>query len=165
MMKSHDLFSRMPPAVAVQLFTFLHESEKPLYKATIDTIAKQRNVRPVFIERKPAAERYVWMKDTLGRKQNIDVAAHLLQIWLVGAQSNLLCDFLDALGISHDDNGTIEQLPPAPAKDALTKAIDACCAKHDPQVVAVYLNAFQALDENGWSTLGELLAEDSRLRL
>jgi hypothetical protein len=29
----------------------------------------------------------------------------------------------------------------------------------------VYLNAFQALDDEGWPALGELLAEDPRLRL
>ena len=165
MQTSNDIFSRMPPAVAAQLFAHLHENEKPLYKATIDTLAKQRNLRPVFIERKPREERFAWLREMVSKKQNADVAAHLLQIWFVGAQSKLLCDFLDALGIAHDENGTIEELPEAPPKDALVKAIDACFAKHDPQVVAVYLNAFQALDEKGWSTLAELLAEDPRLRL
>ena len=38
-------------------------------------------------------------------------------------------------------------------------------AKHDPGVVAVYLHTFQAMDEQGWSTLEELLAEDARLQL
>ena len=120
---------------------------------------------PVFIERKPREERFAWLREMVSKKQNADVAAHLLQIWFVGAQSRLLCDFLDALGIAHDDNGTIEELPEAPAKEALVKAIDECFAKHDPEVVAVYLNAFQALDDKGWPTLAELLAEDPRLRL
>ena len=165
MQNANDIFTRMPPAVAVQLFSHLHENEKPLYKATIDTLAKQRNLRPVFIERKPREERFGWMRDAVAKKQNASVAAHLLQIWFVGAHSKLLCDFLDALGIAHDENGTIEDLPPAPPKETLAKAIDECFAKHDAKVVAVYLNAFQALDEEGWSTLAELLAEDPRLRL
>ena len=165
MQNTNDIFARMPPAVAAQLFAHLHENEKPLYKATIDTLAKQRKLRPVFIERKPRDERFAWLREMVSKKQNADVAAHLLQIWFVGAQSKLLCDVLDALGIAHDENGTIEEMPEAPPKAALVKAIDECFAKHDPQVVAVYLNAFQALDEKGWSTLAELLAEDPRLRL
>lgn len=165
MQNTNDIFARMPPAVAAQLLAHLHENEKPLYKATIDTLAKQRKLRPVFIERKPREERFAWLREMVSKKQNADVAAHLLQIWLVGAQSKLLCDFLDALGIAHDENGTIEEMPEAPAKEALVKAIDECFAKHDPQVVAVYLNAFQALDDKGWPTLAELLAEDPRLRL
>jgi hypothetical protein len=101
----------------------------------------------------------------LGKKASDSVAAHLLQIWLVGAHKGVLCDFLDQLGITHDDNGTIEELPTAPAKPDLERAINALLEKHDPKVVAVYLHAFQALDDNGWPTLEELLASDSRLQL
>ena len=165
MTNTNEIFSRMPPAVASQLFSHLHEKEKPLYKATIETLTKQRNLRPVFIERKPREERFAWMREMVAKKQNASVAAHLLQIWFVGAHSALLCDFLDALGIKHDENGTVEELPDSPSKEALVKAVDACFAKHDPKIVAVYLNAFQALDEEGWPTLAELLAEDPRLRL
>ena len=165
MPKPHDIFAQIPPAVAEQLFTFLIEREKPLYKATIETLAKQRKLRAIFVERKPRAERHVWLKEALGKKANESIAAHLLQIWLVGGHAKLLCDFLDGLGIKHDENGTIDALPPAPAKEDLAKSIDALFAKHDPAVVAVYLHAFQALDENGWPTLAELLVEDSRLQL
>ncbi len=161
----HEIFAQMPPAVVEQLFSFLMENEPQLYHTTIDTLAKQRKLRTVFLERKPRAERHAWMGEVLGRKVNESVGAHLLQIWLVGAHAKLLCDFLDGLGIAHDANGTIEALPPAPAKDALVKAIDPLFAQHDPGVVAVYLHAFQALDDQGWASLAELLAEDPRLKL
>lgn len=165
MLSPDEIFVRMPASVADELFGFLHEREKPLYKATIDTLAKQRKLRSIFVERKPRPERHVWMRENLGRKVNRDVAAHLLQIWLVGAHAKLLCDFLDQLGIAHDENGTIEELPAAPAKAKLSEAITALVSSHDPGVVAVYLHAFQALDENGWSSLEELLGEDPRLKL
>jgi hypothetical protein len=165
MLKPHDIFSRMSPEVAESLLSFLHEHERPLYKTTIDTLAKQRKLRAIFVERKPRAERHAWMKEVLGKKVNEAVAAHLLQIWLVGSQSKLLCDFLDALGIAHDENGTIENLPPAPSKEDLTKAIDTLLTTHDPAVVTVYLHAFQALDEQGWPSLAALLEEDPRLKI
>lgn len=161
----HDIFAQMPAAVADQLFSFLQEKERPLYQTTLDTLAKQRKLRTLFVERKPRPERHAWMREALTKKVNESVAAHLLQIWLVGAHAALLCDFLDGLGIAHDANGTIEALPPAPAKADLAKAIEPLFAKHDPGVVAVYLHAFQALDDQGWSTLAELLAEDPRLKL
>ena len=122
-------------------------------------------MRPVFIERKPRPERYAWLKDALGRKQNEGVAAHLLQIWFVGQQTQLLCDFLDGLGIKHDENGTMEEMPPPPPRTALEPVIDALFKKHDHDVVRVYLQSFQALDEKGWPSLAELLESDDRLRL
>ena len=161
----HEIFAHMPPAVAEQLFSFLMENEKPLYQTTLDTLAKQRKLRTIFVTRKPRPERHQWMRDVLGRAVNDSIAAHLLQIWLVGAHAKLLCDFLDGLGIAHDANGTIEALPPAPAKAELVKTIEPLFAKHDPAVVAVYLHAFQALDDKGWDSLAELLGEDSRLKL
>ncbi len=165
MYQPHELFAHLSAPVAEQLFGFLFEKEKPLYKATIDTLAKQRKLRAVFVERKPRPERHAWMREMLGKKVNDGVAAHLLQIWLVGGHAKLLCDFLDGLGIAHDESGTIEEMPPAPEKAKLATVIDDVLTKHDPGVVVAYLHAFQALDENGWSTLEELLAEDPRLRL
>jgi hypothetical protein len=165
MYQPHEIFAHLSAPVAEQLFGFLFEKEKPLYKATIDTLSKQRKLRTIFVERKPRAERHEWMREVLGKKVNDGVAAHLLQIWLVGAHAKLLCDFLDGLGISHDENGTIEELPTAPEKAKLQPVIEELLTKHDPGVVTVYLHAFQALDEKGWSSLEELLREDPRLKL
>ena len=165
-MAPHEIFSQMTPAVASQIFGFLFEKEKPLYKATLDTLAKKRNLRPVFVERKPRVERFAWLKDSLSRAANEGVAAHLLQVWLVGTQAGMLCDFLDGLGIAHDENGTVEKLPGAPEKAPLAAAVETLLGKYDPAVVAVYLHTFQALhEEGGWSTLGELLESDARLKL
>lgn len=166
MLKPHEIFARMPAETAGQLFAFLHDKEKGLYKATVDSLAKQRKLRPVFVERKPRADRHAWMKENLGKKTSEGIAAHLLQIWLVAAHKGVLIDFLDALGIAHDENGTIDTLPPSPPKEELQRAVQALFDKgHDPAVVAVYLHAFQALDDVGWPPLDEVLAEDARLRL
>lgn len=165
MLKPHEIFTRMSPVVAAQLLGLLQEKETPLYKATIETLTKARKLRPIFIERRPREERYHWLQANIGKPMHDGVAAHLLQIWLVSAQSKLLCDFLDALGIAHDENGTVEALPSSPPKAELASAIETLLAKHDPAVVAVYLHAFQAMDDKGWEPLAELLAEDPRLKL
>ena len=166
MYKAHEIISRLSPSLADQFFAYIQKNEKKLYQATIDTLAKQRKFRPVFIEQKPPVQRHAWMKEALGRATNESVSAHLLQIWFVSGHSKLLCDFLDALGIAHDENGTVEQTPPAPEKAALRTAIDGLMEKHDPALVAVYMHAFQALDDSGgWRSLEEILGEDERLKL
>jgi hypothetical protein len=165
-MVPHEIFSQITPAVASQIFGFLFEKEKPLYKATIEALAKKRNLRPIFIERKPREERFQWIKDALGRPVNDPVAAHLLQVWLVGAQAPVLCDFLDALGIAHDKNGTVEELPQAPELEKVKAAVDTLLSKHDPAVVAIYLHTFQALHEQGgWPTLAQVIEGEPKLKL
>ena len=51
-------------------------------------------------------------------------------MWLMGAQAPVLCDFLDALGIEHDEHGGIENLPEAPTADRLQTAVDGLLTKH-----------------------------------
>lgn len=165
-MSPHDIFAQMTPASASLLLSFLFEKEKALYKATVEALAKQRNVRPVFVERKPRVERFEWLKNALGRVAADSIGAHLLQVWLIGANAAVLCDFLDGLGIAHDENGTVDTLPPAPEKEKLAPVVDTLLQKYPAETVAIYFHAFQALDdEGGWSTLGELLESDPRLRL
>jgi hypothetical protein len=163
-MTPNDIFVQMPESTCAAMLAEMFESEKPLYKNLIENLAKQRKLRPVFVERKPRAERFAWIKEALGRRQNESFAANLLQIWLVSRHSAMLCDFLDSLGIKHDDNGTVEQIPPQPEKAAIETAVAALLDKYDSSVVAVYLHAFQALDETGWPLLDEIIAADPRIQ-
>jgi len=164
-MSPNDIFAQMPESTCVTILSEMFENEKPLYKNLIENLARQRKLRPIFIERKPRNERFAWIKDALGRKQNEAFAANLLQIWLVNRHSAMLCDFLDALGIKHDENGTVENIPSQPEKPALEAAVAGLIQKYDASMVAVYLNAFQALDETGWPLLEEIIAADPRLQL
>src|ERR1700720_1852829 len=96
-MKSHEIFRRMPPPLAAQIFTFLQTEQKPVYKAAIQGLANQRNLRGVFIERKPPAERFPWMQAAFSRKTGDSLGSHVLQAWLLGANKQMLCDFLEAM--------------------------------------------------------------------
>jgi hypothetical protein len=165
MLHPHQIFARMPRETARGILQYLHEHQKPFYKASVDSLAQSRKMRPVFIERKPRAEQYAWLAEQLGREIQDPIAAHVLQVWLVGAHKNMLCDFLDGFGIAHDENGTVDNVPPAPAKTDVERVVSELSAKYDPTVFAIYLHAFQALDPVGWPTLAEVLQENPALHL
>ena len=164
-MKASEIFQRLSPTTAEQVFTHLQETDKPTYKAALQTLAAQRKLRPVFVERKPRPERHAWMQAALGRPQGEQIAGNLLQMWLLGSQAPMLCDFLDSLGIPHDEHGGIDSLPDCPPPEKLDAAIDALLAKYPPEAVAAYLHCFQGMDIAGWPPLAEKLASDERLRL
>ena len=164
-MKASEIFQHLSPATAENVLTYLQETEKPTYKVAVQTLAAQRKLRPVFVERKPRPERYTWLQNALGRPQGEQIAANLLQMWLMATQSPMLCDFLDSLGIEHDEHGGIDNLPASPPADKLDAAVDGLLAKHPPEIVAVYLHCFHAMDIAGWPALGAKLDKDERLRL
>jgi hypothetical protein len=89
-----------------------------------------------------------------------------LQAWLLGTHKQMLCDFLDGMEIKHDDDGTVEELPPAPPKEKITAAISKLLEKYPAETVAVYLHAFRDMDSAvQWPALDEILAEEARLKL
>jgi len=165
-MKSHEIFQHMSPALAAQIFTFLQTEQKPVYKAAIQGLANQRNLRGVFIERKPPAERFPWMQAAFARKISESLASHVLQAWLLGANKKMLCDFLDALEIKHAEDGTVDELPAELPKEKIAAAVEQLLVKYPAETAAVYLHAFREMDSAAqWPALDEILAQEPRLRL
>src|SRR3989440_9155350 len=123
-MRSHEIFQHMSPALAGEIFTFLQTEQKPVYKAAIQGPANQRNLRGVFIERKPPAERFPWMQAAFARKISDSLASHVLQAWLLGANKEMLCDFLDALEIKHAEDGTVDELTAELPKEKITPTME-----------------------------------------
>jgi hypothetical protein len=156
----------MSPTLAAQIFTFLQAEQKPVYKAAIQGLANQRNLRGVFIERKPPAERYPWMQAAFARKISDSLASHVLQAWLLGANKEMLCDFLDAMEIKHADDGTVDELPESAPKERIAAAVQRLLEKYPVETVAVYLHAFRDMDSAvQWPGLDEVLGEEPRLKL
>ena len=163
-MKAHEIFEKMSAATAAEILGFLQKEEKPVFKAAIQGLANQRNLRAVFIERKVPNERNVWIKSALSRKISDGVATHLLHTWLLGAQKEMLCDYLDTLEIPHDENGMVEDVPVSPPKEKIASAVSTLLAKYPAEFVAIYLRVFQSMDSAAdWEPLDEILREEPRL--
>jgi hypothetical protein len=155
----------MSPTMAAEIFSYLHQEQKPVYKAAIQGLANQRNLRGVFVERKPRDERHAWMKNALSRPISDALASHLLQGWLLGANKQMLNDFLDALEIKHEEDGTVEDLPESPEKEKLASAVTLLLGKYPAEAVAIYLHAFRDMDSTvQWAPLNELLQETPELQ-
>ena len=163
MLTAHELFGFMSPALAAEILEHAYAADRPLYRATLAAVAQARKVRPVFLERQPRTERHPTMGAVLARPAQETAATALLQGWLMKGQAAMLGDFLDALGVQHKQ-GAVEGLPPAMEDAKLHAAVDAVLAKHPRENVAVYLNAFNSMNQSGWTNLDAMLKQDARLQ-
>jgi hypothetical protein len=164
MLTSHELLGFMSPALALEILTYAYDTDKPLYRATLSAVADARKLRPVFLERQPRPQRHATMLTTLARPAMEMVTANLIRAWLLKKHKQMLADFLDALGIPHQD-GVVEDLPPTMDEAKIRAAVDALLAKYPPEAVAVYLHAFNEMNTVGWPSLKTLLEADPRLQL
>lgn len=164
MLKSHELLGFMSPPLALEILNYAHETDKPLYRATLGAVAEARKLRPVFLERQPRPQRHATMLATLARPTLDMVTANLLRTWLLKKHKQMLIDFLDALGIAHQE-GVVEELPPAMEEAKVRAAVETLLAKYPHEAVAVYLHAFSDMNEVEWPGLKAMLVSDPRLQL
>ena len=164
MLTSHELLGFMSPKLGLEIVTYTLESDKALYRTLLAAVAEARKVRPVFLERQPKAQRHMDMLATLAKPGLEMVTANLIRSWLLKKYKAMLCDFLDALGIAHKD-GVVDDLPATIDETKLRSAVDLLLGKYPREVVAVYLHAFQEMNEVEWPNLKTMLESDKRLEL
>lgn len=164
MLTSHELYGFMSPKLALEILTYAFESDKALYKATLQAVAEARKVRPVFLERQARTDRHNQMLSTLARPSLELVTGNLIRSWLVKKHKDMLVDFLNALGIQHNE-GVVEDLPESMDDAKLRPAVDVLLAKYPHEAVAVYLHAFNDMNEANWQNLKTMLESDPRLQL
>jgi hypothetical protein len=164
MLKSHELLGFMSPNLANEIIASALETDKPTYKAAMAAVAEARHVRPKYLEHQPRPQRHATMLATLTRP-TLDLAAGtLIRTWLVKKQNAMLVDFLNALGIENKE-GVVENLPATVDDAKLKPAVDGLFAKYPHETIAVYLNAFNDMNEANWANLKTMLEGDTRLQL
>jgi hypothetical protein len=164
MLTAHELMGFMSPSLAAEILTHIFETEKPIYRATLKAVADARHVRPVFLERQAKIQRHAAMVATLSRPALEPVSANLIRAWLVKKYKTMLVDFLNALGIENSE-GVVEDLPPSVDDAKLKAAVDGLLTKYPPESVAVYLHAFNQMNQANWPNLRAMLEGDTRLQL
>lgn len=164
MLTSHELLGFMSPSLANEILNWTYDSERATYKATVQAVADARKLRTVFLERQPRPQRHATMIAALNRPNLEMVASTLLRTWLVKKHKDMLVDFLNTLGIEHED-GVVEGLPESVDDAKLKDAVEMLLGKYPHEAVGVYLNAFNDMNEANWQNLKALLEGDSRLQL
>jgi len=164
MLTSHELIGFMSPALAEQIIAFAFESDKALYRATLSAVAEAKKVRPVFLERQPRTQRHATMLTILTRPAMELIAGNLIRQWLLKKETKIVCQFLDALGIQHKE-GVIDDFPASVDDEKLKAAVEGLLANFPHETVAVYLIAFNDMNEANWPNLKSMLENDSRLQL
>ncbi len=164
--KAHELYTAVDPALVTQILDWFRANDRNVYKSAVATLAANRKLRPVFIEKKSLAEQYVWIHKTLKLKACETIGEHLLQAYLMAGQQSLLAMFCDGMGIPHDGKGSVVgDLPKNLDSARLDSTIDRLVDVFEPKLFTVYLHCFNMQLPGGWPVLTAKLESDERLKL
>ncbi len=165
-MKSHEIFTKIDPAVVAEMLDWFRANDKEVYKTVISTLASNRKLRPVFLQKKSLPEQYVWVQKTLQIRACDAIGEQLMQAYLMAAQQKMLGMFCDGLGIEHDGKGSVSgALPKELDKVKLDETIEKLVDVFDPKIFTLYLLCFNMQVAGGYASLTEKLASDERLKL
>ncbi len=163
MLSFHELIGFMSPKMANRILEDTQDNNREVYRALVASMAQAQKMRPVFIGRQPKERRHKSFVQMLSRAGSEEHAGNLIRGWLFKEHKDVLTSFLGKLGIEHQE-GMVDDLPESISDDALNAAVDLLIEKYDRELVAVYLTAFNASNENRWGNLDALLADDERLQ-
>jgi len=154
---ANEIFQDVKPETAASVFQYLRDEQREVYKASISSLAANRKLRPVFIQRKPTPDQIDWLVKNVKLRGSVEIATQVLQLWLLKAHPALLTGFLDGLGIEHDGEGAADDIPDELDAKKLESTVNDLLKNHDPELVRIYLHIFQLQRPDGWEELTKLI--------
>ena len=165
-MKAHELYTAVDPVIVTQILDWFRANDRNVYKSAVATLASNRKLRPVFIQKKSITEQYAWIHKTLKINACNTIGEHILQAYLMSGQQSMLGMFCDGLGIPHDGKGSVVgDLPKKIDNERLNITVDRLVDLFEPKIFTAYLHCFNMQAPGGWPELTAKLESDPRLTL
>lgn len=152
-MRSFQVFAAMTPEQATQLFRGLSKTAPGIAAQAIGAAAVAMKARPVYFKRQPIEKRAQSVRRALARVTCEPIAAEVLAVYFLQCRNELLVEWLDELGLAHEEGVLSEDTPPEPGKTQLARAIDAFLARDDDTDRPLLLSAFAAQEAIEWPGL------------
>jgi len=160
-MRSYQVFASLPPERAVEMMRALADKAPGILAQAIATASAALKARPVYLQRQPFEKRAEAVRRGLSRIAANPVANEVLAVYFLECRKQLLVQWLDALGLEHEDGVLAADAPPPPAAAELAKAVDHFLGVDQDPDRRVLLAAFAAQDAIEWPDLEARLASDS----
>jgi hypothetical protein len=150
------IWRRMPAerrTAAAELFWSDEQSAEQQVEACA-TIATQMKFRAKSVLSLPVDKKTKYL---VGLPQVSDaVAARALVNYHLTLQRPMMGDFLDALGVTHEEGLIKDETIVKPASEKLRAAVDQVAAKYPAEDVALYFSTLVSQDPDTWGELADL---------
>jgi len=158
-MRSYQVFASMSPERATEVMRTLKESAPGMFAQALAAAAAAFKARPVYFARQPLEKQAASVRSALARVTANPFAEELLAVYFLECKKDLLIEWLDSLGIKHEDGTLEEDEPAAPPKEKLARSVKAFRKQADRADRELLLAAFAAQSAVDWPDLEALIAE------
>jgi hypothetical protein len=149
----------MAPEHAERVMEVLAEKAPAVFAQAVAAAGAAMKARPVYLQRQPFAKRAEAVRRALSRVAANPVASEILAVYFLECRKELLVEWLDGVGLEHEDGTLQADEPPPPADDLLRKAVDQFLSADGDPDRRLLLAAFAAQDAITWPVLEASLKE------
>jgi hypothetical protein len=158
-MRPHEIFAAMSPEHAEKFFAQLAEKSPAMFAQSVHAAATALKSRPQYLMKQPMTKRVAAVRRVMSRVSSAAVAEEMLAVYFLECRVEVLTEWLDVVGLAHEDGMLEEAKPPAPDDDTLRQHVGQYRAVDDDPDRELLLQAFAAQQSIDWPVLDELLRE------
>ena len=158
-MRPHQIFAAMSQDKCAAIMAKIENESPEAVASTVAAAAVTLKFRPKFLLKQPPAKRIASVKRAMSRVTSNDMAEELLAVYFLKCRNELLCEWLDAVGLEHEAGILTQEEVPCPETDELAKKVSDFRGKDDDDDRDLLLRVFSAQTAIVWPALESILDE------
>jgi hypothetical protein len=159
-MRPHQIFAAMSQEKSEQIMAKISEEAPDVFRQTVTTAATNLKFRPQYLWKQPIEKRVSAVRRVLARAGSNALAEELLAVYFLKCRLELLTEWLDMMGLEHEDGMLTGEETPCPDAADLEKKVAKFRANGDEDC-DLLLRVFAGQAAIDWQPLDEILANPS----
>lgn len=158
-MRPYQIFAGMSPEQAQGFLRTVGEAAPGALQQALGIACATMRLRPVFLQKQPFEKRAELIRKTLARVAANQLAEEMLAVYFLHCRKDLLVEWLDLIGLAHEDGALKDESPAEPEAAKLEGAVQTFRgASEHTDDRELLLRAFAAQDAIEWPVLDALVS-------
>ena len=158
-MRPHQIIAALSAEDFEKIMAAIEAESPEAVQSTTVAAAQVLKFRPKFLLKQKAEKRLASVKSAMSRVTATALAEELLAVYFLKCRLPLLEEWLDLMGLEHEDGILTQEEVPCPAEDELAKKVAEFRGGDDAGDRELLLRVFNAQAAIEWPALEALLGE------
>jgi hypothetical protein len=160
-MRPHQIFASMTQEKFDQVMAKLGEESPEAIHNTTVAAAQVLKFRPKFLLKQKPAKRAASVRQAMGRMSANDLAEELLAVYFLKCRLDLLTEWLDLVGLEHEEGILTQDEAPCPETAELETKVGKFRSADEDDDRTLLLRVFSAQSSIDWPALAAMISDEA----